>query len=531
MGYTSIIQARGQAIPSTIASAGPMVLAATGQSLTREAVISTTTGGPPATAITSLGNSHDGWISWLQTLYPCFIADVWRDVTGGTPNVGVLPQNPLDTRVIAQSGNNGLLTSDARMYYGYNHARGEQLVEAAQANSDLLIAMRPSFVIVGIGESQIISDTESVLRGKLTTLVQTILDGNQNCRVLLTVPFTRSELNGASGWTIGNATFDGYRQKIIDLSTNLFSVYDGNPRVRVFDPNPIHTGTTSLAIPRPFCVRDHVHLTPKGAYYVAKAAVEILKEWGFGNFQATLYPNLPAYNASTNPLGNWIANFSLTGVGGTKGAGTSGTVPDRCQVLRTIGTTGTAVCSIVVEQGKNKIRIAFTAPTAEISTFEIIFGTSDVAGTTASNNPYAIRTWIKSHLFVECSADSDWRQVRLKQRVSSDNFNSFGGSSTNYGSTRGLQSNESGYTPGSALINSMLPHMPDESWSGYIQTTPYCMLNAATGQLDFRLIVSIGPLAVNPVIKISNPCLRSLGVDGSSGDPRNVYRSTSISGS
>ena len=423
-----------------------------------------------------------------------------------------LPLNPLDQRMISQTSASPATQSEwARLFYGAMHARGTQLIDVVQRNNDLLIAVSPQLTIIGIGEDNIISDTVSVLQTKLQTLVDSVLN-NTSAYVLLMCPFSR--VNAVGGLVIGNTTDNATRQKIVDIAALIKANYATNIRVRIIDPNPIHTGSNALATPLPFRTIDTLTLTPRGAYYIGKEAANVLKAWGFPDFSAVLYPVPNAYNATNNPQGNVFLNTVFSGASGTKGAGvTSGTMPDSCELIRT---TGDATVAISTETGSDntaKLVMTFT-PGASISTFELDLDQT-LAGTSELPNPFSASTWIRAHLFAECSAYTDWRLVRLRLRPSIDAFDVFAGNNITYGASRPLYPNETS-SSGLGVIQNQFAHMPDEAWSGYLETPPY-QIRSAGGTIRYRFQIIIGASAGTPIIKISKPVLRAIS------DPRSNY--------
>lgn len=423
-----------------------------------------------------------------------------------------LPLNTLDQRMISQTGDTPPTQSAwARLFYGGMQARGTQAIEVATRNSDLLIALSPQLAIIGVGEDNIITDTAAALHTKLQTLIDGVLT-NTTAYVLIMCPFTR--VNAAGGLVIGNSTDDAIRQKIIDVANLIKTTYSANARVRIIDPNPIHTGSNALATPLPFRTMDTLSLSPRGAYYIGKEAANVLKAWGFPDFSATLYPVPSAYNSSTNPQGNVFLNAAFTGTGGTKGAGvTSGTMPDSCELIRTAGDATAIVSNETGSDGTPKLVMTFT-PGTSISTFELDLDQT-TAGTSELPNPFAASTWIRAHLFAECSSYSDWRLIRLRVRPSNDGFDLFAGNNLTYGASRPLYPNETSAS-GLGVIQNQFAHMPDEAWSGYLETPPY-QIRSSGGTIRYRLQIIIGVSAGSPIFKISKPVLRAIT------DPRISY--------
>jgi lysophospholipase L1-like esterase len=475
--------------------------------MTHDAVGSLTTGSPP-NAISQLSHNFNGWLTWARALHPCGYFDNWRDAGGS------LPINPLDKRIIAQVSDTPATQSTwARLFYGGMQARGGQLIEIAQRNSDLLVALDPELTFIGIGESNVYTDTASSLSTKLQNLVNTVLNGT-NSRVLLMCPITRASIAGnASSFIIGNPTDDGYRQRLVDVVPLLQAAYVGNPRVRVFDPNPILTGGTALNIPLAFWLVDHIHLTARGAYYIGKAVAQVLQAWGFPDYSEELYPLPAAYNASSNPQGNVIINPLFTGSGGTKGTGVTGTLPDYHRLDRTIGDASVVSSVETLGDGTKKLVLTFT-PGASVSTFELQF-TNTVNGSAELANPFATGTWFRAHMFAECSAYDDWRLARLWLRPSADSFTIYGGHNVRYAAGRTLYTNES-YAAGLSAIQNVETHMPDEAWEGYIDTPPYQMVGSG-GTIRTRLQIMVGPTSGSPIVKISEPVVRAID------DPRPAY--------
>jgi hypothetical protein len=480
------------------------LLALTGQSLMREAVSSMGLIGSPPTSATGLANTSYGWLAWAKALYPFARFENWKNWN-----------SPLDSRFEAGATNPDLRFPEHKeLFYGGQHARGGQWTATARANMDLFLALQPDLTILNIGESEIETDTPAVLLGKLQTLVNDMLNGS-TARVIVVVPFTRSRHGSGTGWTPGNATFDGYRQKLADLAVELQNTYAGHPRVSVFDPHPIHTGGTPLNEPLPFRARDHVHLTARGAYHVGKAFAQFLRDLRVPDFTNELYPDITLYNASTAPFGNLLPNPVFAGNGGTAGTGASGLVPDFCSIIRTAGNASVVSGVETGTDGLPQWRLEFTPDNGAESSFDLSFMGTASANGAEMTNPYTVGQWVHAYARLSCSAYSDWRETRLFARPSVAPYDLFGGRNTRYPSTRVSFP----YEPSETLAN-RLTHMPEEAWSGYIDS-PAHQLEGVGGFLRLRVQVTIGTAAPggagNPVLRIARPCLQAMP------DPRVMY--------
>jgi hypothetical protein len=487
----------------------PVRMAATGQSLIHYATISDTTGYPPNNLL-RLGNNYAGWITTTRAVLPCGYFDNWRDEGGS------LPTNPLDQRMISQASGVSPTTDVAwaKLFYGAMQARGGQVSDIAQRNSDLLLALNPQLTFIGVGESQIYGESAATLSGKLQTLVSTVLNGTAS-RVVLMVPFTRASIPGnSSSFVIGNAPDDALRQKLVDLAALLFAAYAGHARVKVFDPNPIITGGgTALNIPLPFYVLDHIHTTWRGAHAVGKAVAQLLQGWGYQDLSAQLYPLPALYNASTNPTGNAILNPTFIGTGGTKGAGVTGVLPDYHRMDRQSGDASVVASVETAGDGTKKLVLTFTAGTS-VSSFDLQF-TQTTNGSAELNSPFPANTWVRQHAFIEGSAYSDWRMARLWMQYSADsNFPVYGGNNFVYGAGRGTYSNEP--TTPAVQIDNQPSHGPLEAWANWVESPPYRVINSG-GTIRTRLQITIGVSAGTPVLKLSKPVIRPIA------DPRTAY--------
>lgn len=117
-------------------------------------------------------------------------------------------------------------------------------------------------------------------------------------------------------------------------------------RTKFIDQDPVLLigGTGSAADPT-LLQSDGIHYSPYGAYKVASQL--LVPMWQAYSGQPRILRGIPeAYNVTTVPYGNLLANPGYTGTGGSKGAGITGTTPDNWHAARDIGSTVTGVAAI-----------------------------------------------------------------------------------------------------------------------------------------------------------------------------------------
>ncbi|MBO0358622.1 hypothetical protein J0X19_11755 [Hymenobacter sp. BT186] len=128
------------------------------------------------------------------------------------------------------------------------------------------------------------------------------------------------------------------------------------------DPVLIDPATGLLRITYSY---DGLHLNSSGVFAIAS---QVLVSWFQSVYGATRIPRTKpeAYDVTLVPYGNMLTNPVFTGTGGTISTGVSGTLPDSWRAERSLGSSVTAIASIIAmkdwnDETENFISMAYSA--------------------------------------------------------------------------------------------------------------------------------------------------------------------------
>lgn len=240
---------------------------------------------------------------------------------------------------------------------------------------------------------------------------------------------------------------------------------------------------------------DGLHPNARGAYVFAKQC--IIPAWqalGGGRFPSIL---TPAYNASTNPFGNLLANGAFVGTAGTAGTGASGSVPTDYTLSRSAGTQATVVSSIVSEANGsgvivNKARLAMSSngTSADTEVIQLRPTTTDITTGIFAGN------WYEAQVEIDIEALTGNEIIRsfyIEIRDMTTN-----GERSRSFSTR--------YSSGVPVKDIWMTANPDNL---VLKTPPICI----RGTTGVRVSVNIdidGTVSGSRTIKVSSPVVKNV---------------------